>query len=252
MIIKDSLPSPFPFVCVVFLPWCISLSAHSWTLLCAPRSQAWPPHWLTDWRQHKEESCPAYRKSWGQVHSFGRRCSCGKSPQNQQMQSHRRGSLIARLISSLSCLILCVQHRKKARKQPASGQIIQTSPSLQDRRSYQLCHCDPYRRRLRKSTRNLLNTEGNGHRWSILQESSRIPPYCNKGFHKDYQRNVNTNIISSSTAVAIAHCCCCTHELILLSFRRDNEVFFCAHLLPCAVSSIANCLTREGIDTTEI
>jgi hypothetical protein len=134
--------------------------------LCAPRSQAWPPHSLTDWRQHKEESCPAYRKSRVQVHSFGRRCSCGKSPQNQQMQSHR-GSLIARLISS----------------------------SLQDRRSYQLCHCDPYRRRLRKSTRNLLNTEGNGHRWSILQESSRIPPYCNKGFHKDYQTNVSTNIM---------------------------------------------------------
>ncbi len=119
MITEDSLLSPFPFVCVVFLPSCISLSAHSWSLLCAPGSQASPPHWLTDWRQDKKESCPAYRKSRGQVHSFGRRCSCSKSPQNQQMQSHR-GSLIARLISSLSSPILCVQNRKKARKQPAS------------------------------------------------------------------------------------------------------------------------------------
>lgn len=84
----------------------------------------------------------------------------------------------------------------KTAKKPESSQ--QTPPSLQDRRSYQLCHCDPYRGRLRKSTRNLLNTEGNGHRWSILQESNRIPPYCNKGFHKYYQRNVNTNIMCNS------------------------------------------------------
>lgn len=187
MITEDSLPPTFPFVCVVFLPWCIYLSAHSWSLLCAPRSQV-GHH--TDWRTDasiRKKVAPLIVRAEARFTPL----DAGALAANLHKISRCRVIVAGPLLLDSYHHYLAWSYAYKTAKKPESSQ--QVPPSLQDRRSYQLCHCD-----LRKSTRNLLNKEGNGHRWSILQESNRIPPYCNKGFHKDYQRNVNTNNMCSS------------------------------------------------------